>query len=379
MSSTTATRSTLTQLPKDLVSVADYERLAPEFIDAATLAYIAGGSGIESTLHANRAAFEQVRIYNRLLTDCSSGTTDLTLFGQAFRHPILLAPVAYHKLVHPDGELATAQAAQALEAGMVVSTLASCTLESIAAELGASSNKWFQLYCQPNIANTLDLVRRAEAAGYQAIVVTLDTPIQPVSRRVAHAGFSLPADIGAINLHTYEKPAPRALTPQQSIIFQGMMAEAPTWKTLSALLNETSLPVIVKGVSHPGDAVKLLELGVAGLVVSNHGGRALDCTPASLHLLPEIRRAAGQQVPVLLDGGIRSGYDVFKALALGANAVLIGRPQLYALAVAGALGVAHMLKLMRDELEICMALAGCPTLDSIHTESVLFPSSLTGG
>lgn len=218
----------------------------------------------------------------------------------------------------------------------------------------------------------LALLRRAEAAGYTAIALTLDAAIQVPSLQALHAGFRLPPHVMAVNLHgNAQAPDAASQGGGHSRIFQGVMRQAPTWADVDWLLTQTALPVWIKGVLHPDDAVALKARGVAGLVVSNHGGRGLDGAPASLHMLPKVRQAVGAGMPLMFDGGIRSGADVFKALALGADAVLVGRLQLYALAVAGALGVAHMLQLLRDELEICMAQAGCATLADIHGDCVL--------
>ena len=358
----------LERIPADLLSAADYERFAADFLDPATLAYIAGGSGDEQSLRDNLQAFSELRIQPRLLADCRTGNTRLSLFGHTLRHPILLAPVGNQKLVHPDAEQAVAQAAAATDSCLIASTVASCSLEDIAAATDAP--KWFQLYFQPRREQTLALLRRAEAAGYTTIVVTLDTPIQPVSRRAQRAGFRLPPELAPANLRGLSAEGQIVLEPDDSLIFQGVMRDAPVWADLEWLLEQTQLPVIAKGVLNPTDARRLQELGVAGLVVSNHGGRALDGAPAGLRVLSAIRVAVGDQYPLLLDGGIRSGYDVFKSLASGANAVLIGRPQVYALAVAGALGVAHLLKLLRDELELCMAMAGTPRLADITRDSL---------
>jgi len=350
----------LTTLPPELLGADDYERLAAAFIEPPTLAYIAGGSGDEWTLQENRAAFARVRLQPRLLSDCRQGNTACRLLGKSFAHPFLLAPLAAQKLVHPRGELETARGAAAMDAACVVSTLSSFALEEIRRDVPVTA--WFQLYFQPRRDTTLALVRRAEAAGYSALVVTLDTPLQPASRRAQRAGFALPADVRAENLAAYAPPSPVSLASGSSRVFQGLMSAAPTEDDLRWLLASTALPVLVKGVLHPADAERCIALGAAGLVVSNHGGRALDGAPASLDALPAVRRAVGKDVTLLLDGGIRSGGDAFKAIALGADAVLVGRPCLYALAVAGALGVAHLLKLLREELETTMALAGCPTL-----------------
>lgn len=370
MSKPNQPRAKLESIPTEVAALADYERLARDFIDFPAYEYIAGGSGEENTLRQNLNAFADLQISNRVLADCRQGSTAITLLNQQLQQPILLAPVAFQKLVHPEGELATARGAEAMETCMVTSTLSSCSLEDIAGS--TRGDKWFQLYFQPRREHTLDLLRRAEAAGYSAIVVTLDTPLQAVNRRAQRAGFKMPNDVIATNLQDHTPPPQVALNPGQSIIFQGMMNEAPQWDDLRWLLEQTQLPVIAKGVLHPADARQLQQLGIAAIVVSNHGGRALDHVPATLRALPVVRSAVGEDYPLLLDGGIRSGYDAFKALAAGANAVLIGRPQIYALAVAGALGVAHSLKLLRDELELCMALAGVSCVADINRGS-LYP------
>lgn len=368
MSETPAIRQPLTQIPREICCAQDYEWLAPHFIGQATHAYVAGGCGPELTLAANCAAFEQTAILPRLLVDVTGGQTRLELFGRSLQHPILLAPVAYQTLVHPLGEVETARGAAATDSCLVVSTLAGRTLEEVAAKAG--DERWFQLYFQPRRADTADLVRRAEAADYQVLMVTLDTAIKTPSLRAQRAGFAMPPQVVAASLADYPLPPQRLLERGQSLVFQGAMAEAPTWDDLAWLLGQTRLPVIVKGVLRPADALRLKAMGVAGLVISNHGGRALDGAPASLRVLPAIRAAVGAGYPLLLDSGIRSGSDVFKALALGADAVMVGRLQVYALAVAGALGVAHLLKLLRGELEVCMAQAGCATLADIGPDMI---------
>lgn len=359
------------RIPPGVWNAADYERLAPQAMDAGHHAYVAGGCGWDTTVATNRAAFAGYAVVPRLLGDVRAGHSRLALGNLQLPHPVLLAPVAYQRLAHPHAEIATARAAQATGTCMVASTLSSHTLEDIAQACGPA--RWFQLYLQPQREHTLDLMRRAEAAGYQAIVVTLDASIQMASRSALAAGFSMPADCVAANLAAYPAPLPPTLADGDSRIFQGAMRHAPTWDDLRWLLAQARLPVWVKGVLHPEDARALQAAGMAGLIVSNHGGRSLDGAPAALRMLPEVRAAVGAAYPVLLDGGVRSGQDVFKALALGANAVLVGRLQVYALAVAGALGVAHMLSLLVEELHACMAQAGCATLSDIHPGTLTTP------
>jgi len=361
--------SPLKQIPAGIHTARDYELLARRFIAAPTLAYLAGGSGDDVTRDANKAAFAGWCLAPRLLTDVGSGHTRLRLAGRERPHPILLAPVAFQHLAHAQGELGCARAAEVQDSVLVASTLASCTLEDIAAAAGGE--KWFQLYFQARRDDTLDLVRRAERAGYTALVVTLDASIQAPSFSALRAGFSMPEAIVAANLASYPGIPPTTPAQGASRIFQGLMRHAPTWADLDWLLGQTGLPVWVKGVLHVGDAESLRSRGIAGQIVSNHGGRSIDHAPASLRALPAIRAALGNDYPLLLDSGIRSGTDVYKALALGADAVLVGRLQVYALAVAGALGVAHMLRLLREELEVCMAMTGCTTLADIRRAGLI--------
>jgi 4-hydroxymandelate oxidase len=359
----------LGHIPPEIACARDYEVLARQFMAPPSYEYVAGGSGLDLTVAANLRAFAQLSIYPRLLRDVSAGHTAVMVKGERFAHPIFLAPVAFQNLAHAGGELETARAAHATDTCLVASTLSSCRLEDVARVAGPQ--RWFQLYFQPRREDTLDLLERAAQAGYRAVVVTLDASIQAASLRALRAGFRMPADCVAANLNGHP-PAPKVeLEAGDSRIFQGAMGHAPTWRDLEWLLAETTLPVWIKGVLHPDDARALRQLGVAGLVVSNHGGRGLDGAPASLGALPAIRAAVGTGLPLLLDGGIRSGSDVFKALALGADAVMIGRLQMYALSVAGALGVAHMLTLLREELEVCMALAGCATVSEIGRDALV--------
>jgi 4-hydroxymandelate oxidase len=342
-------------LPAGIVTAADYEVLARERLDPVAWRYLQDGSGHGLTLAANRRAFETATLMPRPLADVRGGHTRLSLFGQALEHPILLAPIAYQRLFHPDGERASAMAAAAQGGAMWVSSLASQPLESIAAacrQAGGGDGQlaaWFQLYWQCERECTLRLAKRAEAAGYPVFMFTVDAPVKL-------ATLELPGAIRAVNLEQPLAPAP--LQNGQSQVFDGWMAQAPTWDDLAWLRNQLHQPLILKGLLHPDDAERALNLGCDGLVVSNHGGRVLDSAPASLDVLPAILARVAGRIPVLLDSGIRDGRDVFEALQLGASAVLLGRPYIWGLATAGALGVAHVIRLMRDELEVAMALCG---------------------
>lgn len=361
-------RPALGSIPADLVSAGDYERYARSFVDDNAWAYLQGGAADELTVAANLEAYREISLLPRMLADVRGGHTHCRLFGETFAHPVFLAPVAYQRLFHPAGELAVALGAGAMAATMVLSTLASCRLEEVAEQ--ASGPLWFQLYWQGSRPASLELVRRAEAAGYRAIVLTVDAPLAGIRNREQRIGFALPAWVSAVNVGNQYLPTPSA---GGSPLFDGLMAVAPGWGDLEWLVGQTALPVLVKGILHPADARLAVDAGARGIVVSNHGGRVLDTTPASLAVLPAIRAVVGAAVPILLDGGVRRGTDIFKAVALGASAVLVGRPYIHALATAGALGVAHLLRMLREELEATMALCGCPDLESIGRQDLLLP------
>lgn len=351
-------------IPPDAVSLADYERLAASRLDANAAAYVFGGAGDELTVRRNREAFDRLALWPRPLADVAGGDARLELFGAVHEHPIFLAPVAYQRLAHPEGEAATARAAGALGACMVVSTLTSVSPEAIA-HAAPGAPRWFQLYFRPDRGFTESLVRRAEALGFGALVVTVDAPFAGVRLRERRAGFRLPPDVSAVLLAGEPPAPPYPNDADASPVFDGAMRAAPTWEDLARLRALTRLPLLIKGVLHPEDAARALDLGLDGVIVSNHGGRVLDGTPAALEALPGIVARVAGRAPVLLDGGVTRGTDVLKALALGARAVLIGRPQMHGLAVAGALGVAHTVRLLRDEFEAAMALTGCRTLADI--------------
>ncbi len=360
-----STAPQLAAVPPGVVTLADHARHAQSVLDNNAWAYFSGGAGDEITLRANRDAWDTLQLHPRVLRPLAGGHTRSTLLGQALAHPILLAPVAYQRMAHPEGERASAHAAAALGAGMVLSTQASVLLEEVAAIVLPEPGRgplWFQLYWQHDRGFTTELVQRAERAGYEALVLTVDAPTQGARDRERRAGFRLPAGVSAVNLAGLAPTPGGPLGPGESALFDRLLCHAPTWNDIAWLQGITRLPIVLKGVLHADDAREAARRGMAAVVVSNHGGRTLDTSPATASVLPRIADAVGDTLPLLVDGGIRRGTDVLKAIALGASAVLVGRPCIYGLANAGAMGVAHVLRLLRDELEIAMALCGCATL-----------------
>ncbi len=352
----------LQAVPASIVNLADHQAHAQTVLDAGAWAYFSGGAADGLTLRDNRAAWDRLGLLPRVLQSLAAGNTQVELLGRRLAHPILLAPVAYQRLAHPDGELASALAAAAQGAGMVLSTQSSMALETIGNAVRNDPGRgplWFQLYMQPERAATLELVRRAELAGYEALVLTVDAPVHGVRDAERRAGFRLPPGISAVNLPV------RTTRPQAPGLAGGLAAQAPTWADIEWLQASTRLPVLLKGILHPKDARLAAGLKVAGLVVSNHGGRTLDTAPATATVLARIADATGGALPLLVDGGIRRGTDVLKAIALGARAVLVGRPVAWGLATAGAAGVAHVLRLLRDELEAAMVLSGLSSLQDL--------------
>ncbi|MDH1624040.1 alpha-hydroxy-acid oxidizing protein [Pseudomonas chengduensis] len=356
----------LSEIPADLVSARDYERYALQRLDANALAYLQGGAGDELTCQANLRAWQEWALLPRMLRDLRGGHTRCQLLGDSLQHPIVLAPIAYQHLFHVEGERASALAAGVMGGAAVLSSFASTRLEDVAEV--AQGPLWFQLYWQGSADATLALAQRAEAAGYRALVLTVDAPVSGVRNREQREGFKLPPEICAVNLDQAVQLPP--LPDGGSAVFDGLMAVAPGWQDVAWLCQCTRLPVLLKGILHAEDGRLAMDAGAAGVIVSNHGGRVLDSQWPALRSLASIRAELGADVPVLVDGGIRRGSDVFKALALGADAVLIGRPYVHALATAGALGVAHLLRLLREELEVTMALCGCRDLRGISGEMV---------
>jgi 4-hydroxymandelate oxidase len=367
-------RPAIEAVPPGLVTVADHETAARGSLDDNSWAYFSGAAGDGLTLRANRAAWDAIGLWPRVLRPLAGGHTQVELLGRTLAHPILLAPVAYQRLAHPDGELASALAASAQQAGFVLSTQSSVRLETVAQAIVADPERgplWFQLYFQPDRGVTRDLVDRAAQAGYEALVVTVDASVSGARDAERRAGFRLPQGVCAVNVPQAE-PARAA---GASLFHTSVAAAAPTWADVEWLRSISPLPVILKGILHPADARQAASLGLAALVVSNHGGRTLDTSPASAAVLPRVADAVGGAMPLLVDGGIRRGTDVLKALALGATAVMVGRPVVWGLANAGAAGVAHVIRLLRDEFEIALALCGARTPAEVDGDMVIANAS----
>ncbi|MEP6618544.1 MAG: alpha-hydroxy acid oxidase [bacterium] len=325
--------------------------------------FLSSGAADEHTLRWNREAYDRIRLRPRVLRDVSTVDTTVTLLGRSLAFPVLLAPTAYHRAMHPDGEIATARGAGAAGATWVVSTATTTPLEDIAR--AASAPLWFQLYVQPDKSVTKDLVQRAEGAGCQALCLTVDTPVQGARNRQTRARFALPAGVTAPYM-TQLGPAGRAITDNR----RGVVV---TWKDVEWLQSIARVPVLLKGIVNPDDAERAVAAGVAGIIVSNHGARNLDTGPATIEALPEVSARVARRVPVLVDGGIRRGTDIVKALALGADAVLIGRPYCFGLAVGGAAGVQRVIEILRVELEMAMQLMGRQSLKEIDRTALWAP------
>jgi 4-hydroxymandelate oxidase len=353
----------LSTIPPQIACVADYEPFARERMTESAWAYVAGGAGDEITLRRNREAFDEIRLRGKILAELAGGDTRLELLGQTYDSPILLGPVAHLRLAHPQGEAAALLGAAASGCGFVISTHSNTSFEDMGTR-SSPRRPWFQLYAQTDPGFTRDLVKRAEEAGCSALVVTLDAPVNASRRREQRSEFCLPPGVEAVL--TRGSNTPRSFKGADGgPLCGGILEKAPTWADVEWLRSLTTLPFIIKGVMDADDAARAVDLGINGLVVSNHGGRNLDTLPATVEALPAIAERVAGKVPILLDGGVRRGTDILKAMALGASAVMIGRPYVFGLAAAGAPGVAHVVNLLRAELEVAMALTGCRNLKSI--------------
>ncbi len=334
------------------INLSDYEKLAEELIEPGAWGYYQGGSDDEVTLRECRAALQRIKLRPRMLVDVHSIDMRTTVLGTPIGLPVLVAPTAYHSLAHPEGECATAQGTGHANTIMIASSFSNRSLEEIAAV--ATGPLWFQLYSYRDPQSTGKVVQRAEAAGYKALVLTADLPRLGNRERDIRSKFVLPSHLFIANYKDVEKdddyiPVPTYLT----------------WDAIEWLRGLSTLPIVVKGILTAEDALIALERGADAIAVSNHGGRQLDGEIPAIEALPEIIEAVDGRCEVYVDGGIRRGTDILKALALGARAVFVGRPAIWGLAVNGADGVHSVLDILRTELELDMALCGCPSLDKI--------------
>ena len=354
--------------PQAPVNVAEFEALARARLSPMAYHYIAGGSGDEITLRRNRECLDAIGLKPRVLRDVRTIDTRLELLGEPLDFPILLAPAGSQRLFHPDGEIEAARGAEAARAIYTVSTVANTSIEDIARAGGA--RLWFQLYVQSDRGVTRELIRRVEAAGCRALCITVDTPVLGPRDREKRTGFALPEGLTFPNLAAGRYTAEKHHDPHG--IFNPFLHAGMTWETVDWIRSATRLPIVLKGILAPEDARLAVEHGASAVAVSNHGGRNLDTVPASIEALPGVAEAVAGRIPVLFDGGVRRGVGVVKALALGASAVMIGRPFLWGLAVSGAEGVKRVIEMLRLELEAAMALLGAPTLGALD-RSVLWP------
>ena len=362
--------------PEHPIAWAELERAAEESLEERAVAYVWGGAGSEDTMRANLEAFRAWRIVPRVMRDISARDLSTEVAGTAMPAPVILAPVGVQKVLHEDGELATARAAATLGLPLVVSTASSTSMEDVAEAGGPEAPRWYQLYWPSDRDLAESLVRRAEASGHSAIVLTVDNSIVGWKPRDLQQAYLPFLEGVGIEQYVTDPVFREALekTPEEDKMaavghFLGVFSNPSlTWDDLEWLSEVTTLPVILKGVLHPDDAREARERGMAGVVVSNHGGRQVDGAIASLDALPAITDAVGGEIAVLLDSGVRSGADAFKALALGADAVLVGRPYLWGLALGGQDGVETVLRCILAELDLTLALSG-------HTEPEAVDSS----
>ncbi|HZS43659.1 MAG TPA: alpha-hydroxy acid oxidase [Blastocatellia bacterium] len=363
------TPSPQVQIPDDVVSLSDFEALARKDAPHMAFEYISGGAADEITLRWNRESLDRIRLKPRILNDVSKLDTRVSLFGQELAFPIILGPTAYHKLVHPEGEKATARGAGNANATMVTSMLSTTTVEDVAQ--AATGRLWFQTYILKDRGYTHDLIQRAEGVGCKAVFITVDSPVVGTRNRDARAHFVLPPELERANLKGMSRTGGN-LRPGENDIYTPILDAGLTWKDIEWLRSFVKIPIILKGVLNPDDADHAVKAGASGIVVSNHGARLLDTVPATIDVLPEVAEKVAGRIPILVDGGIRRGTDIIKALALGANAVLIGRPYLFGLAAAGEVGVAKVVNILLTEFKMAMALMGRPSIASID-RSVLWP------
>ena len=351
-----------------LLNLHEYEAAAKENLSPMAFDYYVGGSDDEVTLRDNVRAFDRYRLKNRVMRDISERDLSTTVLGQKLSMPVLVAPTAFHRMAHPEGEVATAKAAGEAGTAMMLSTLSTSSIEEVAA--AATGPLWFQLYVYKDREETKNLVRRAEAAGYKAIVLTVDAQIWGVRERDVKNNFQLPDGLrikNVIGAEDFPDTEGSGLAAYVTSLFDQTLS----WQDLEWLVGITDLPVLVKGILNAEDAELAVQHGAAGIVVSNHGGRQLGAAPASVDVLSEIAEKVDGRVDIMMDGGVRRGTDVLKALALGAKAVAIGRPVLWGLAVDGQAGVERVLATLRNEIDLSLALCGATSPAEIDKSLIM--------
>ena len=355
-----AKREELLEMNLPTADVMQFEPLARPHLSQMAYDYVRSGGADEITMRENRAGFERLKLSPSVLVDVSKIDTRVNLFGGEFESPILLAPVAYHRLYHAEGEIGTAQGASAAGAGFVISTFTTTAIDEIARN--TKRPIWFQLYVQRDREFTKDMVQRAVASGCKAVCLTVDTPV--LGNRYGQLSFGLPKELECVHMRglTLSGPGVSQATQghktQRAGIYDTIFDPSFNWSDLEWLRSVAGVPVILKGVLSAEDGKRAVERGADGVIVSNHGGRNLDTVPATIDALPRVVEAVAGRIPVMLDSGIRRGTDVLMALALGAKAVFIGRPYIYGLAAGGGKGVERVITILRDELERAMALTG---------------------
>jgi 4-hydroxymandelate oxidase len=358
------------EMPNSSINIFDLEAVAKTKLTTLAYDYYSSGACDEQTLSANMAAFQNIWLRPRMLVDVSNRDMTTTVLGHKVAAPILIAPAAFQGLAHADGELATARAAEKFGTTMVLSTLSNNSIEEV--REATTGNLWFQLYVYKDKGVTKSLIERAEASGYTALVLTVDSPLLGRRERDVRNKFNLPAGLVCKNLlGNYLEQLPTGSHESSLAAYISSLYDTSlTWKDLAWFKSITKLPVIVKGILRGDDAALAIEYGADGIVVSNHGGRQLDTTVPTIHALPEVVEAVDDRVEVYLDGGIRRGTDILKAIAFGARAVLIGRPFLWGLAVAGQSGVFTVLDMLKSEFDLSMALSGCRTISDITPDLI---------
>ena len=354
----------------DCLNLAELEALARTRVEQIAWDYYASGADDEDCLRRNCAAFGRRELHYRVLVDVARRELATTVLGERIAMPVIVAPTAFHRLAHEDGELASVRGAGDAGTIFILSTLSNTAVEDVVA--AASGPVWFQLYVYRDRAATEALVRRVEAAGCRALVLTVDAPMLGRRERDVRNRFALPPHLGVQNLYAsgYAPVARDANDSGLAAYFATLLDPSLTWDAIDWLRSITKLPVLVKGIVRADDAARAVAAGAVGIVVSNHGGRQLDASPATIDVVARIADKVGGAAEILLDGGVRRGSDVIKAIALGAKAVLVGRPILWGLAAGGREGVGHALGMIRRELDLAMALCGCPDVAAITRDLV---------